>query len=270
MSGRGRREPIEDYLDDLLGKLNLPPRETRRLLAETEAHLRESAERLRAQGMAPEEAEAMAVRRFGSAREVAAAAGAARRLSSLALLAQAAWACVALAAAGLVAVGLSGALAALFNSLAGPHFVGALPQTYPAATCSYYLAIHPAATSCTQAAMLENSQDAVTLRLLAGLLGTGLTALAWAWRRAARIDGSMIALRDAVVGAMAALVFGATSVLLTGLSADLVFQHGSGGSGFYLTGAIASALGAICCGLWSYRNLRHLHPWHVAAGAATA
>lgn len=46
MSGSAPREPIEDYLDDLLLRLDLPPREARRLLAETEAHLRESAEAL--------------------------------------------------------------------------------------------------------------------------------------------------------------------------------------------------------------------------------
>ena len=270
MNPAGSHEPIEDYLDDLLGCLNLPPRETRRLLAETEAHLRESAEALIRAGIAPVEAEVEAIRRFGSAREVAAAAGAARRPSVVALLAQGLWGVLTLAGLGLIAVGVSGGLAALFNAVSGPGFVGALPQTYPAPTCAYYLSIQPGATSCAQAAMWENSHDAVALRLLAGLAGAALIAAAWAWRHFARGDLSSIALRDGAVGAAAAIAFAVAAALLVGLSADLAIQHGSGGVGFYLTGGLASALGAVTCALWAHRRLRHLRPWRLGGTPATA
>ena len=270
MSGAASREPIEDYLDDLLLRLNLPPREARRLLAETEAHLRESADELGRLGTSAVQAEAEAIRRFGSAREVAAAAGAARRPSAPALLGQGSWVAMALAGLGLLAVGVSGALAALFNTIAGPGFVGGLPQKYSAATCAYYLSIHPGATSCAQAAMWENSHDAVALRLLAGLAGALIVAVAAAWRRVARGDASSLALRDGAVGAIAAMAFAIAAALLLGLSADSAIQHGSNGVGFYLTGGLAGILGTLACAFWAYRRLRHMRPWRFGHVPATA
>src|ERR1700710_2618036 len=65
-------EPIEDYLDQLMGELRGTPRETRRLLGEAEDHLRETAERLkRQQGYDEPAAQWEAVRQFGSPAEVA-------------------------------------------------------------------------------------------------------------------------------------------------------------------------------------------------------
>lgn len=270
MSGSAPREPIEDYLDDLLLRLDLPPREARRLLAETEAHLRESAEALGRLGVPRVRAEAESIRRFGSPHEVAAAAGAARRPSVAALLSRGAWAALALAGLGLIAVGVSGALAALFNAVAGPNFVGGLPQSYPATTCAYYLSIHPGATTCAQAAMWENSHDAVALRLLAGVAGALLAAAAMGWRRLTPGDAASIALRDGAVGATAAAAFAIAAALLVALSADVAIQHGSGGVGFYLTGGLASGLGALTCAFWAYRSLRHLRPWRLGVRPATA
>ncbi|NMH96534.1 HAAS signaling domain-containing protein [Pseudonocardia acidicola] len=261
-------EPIDDYLDALLLRLHLPPRETRRLLTETEAHLRETAAGLQAHGMESRAAEREAVRRFGSAREIASAAGAARRPTLPTLLAQAVWACLALAGAGLLAVGLSGALAALLNAVAGPGFVGALPRSYPAATCHYYLAVHPGSGSCAQAAMWETSQDAVSLRALAGVLGLLLLAAAWLWRRALSGDPALAALRDGTVGAIAGLVFTAAAAFLIGTCVDLAVQHGSGGVGYYLTGAIVAIPAALLAGIWSYRRLRLLRPWRLVHATA--
>lgn len=258
---RGTGDPIEDYLDELLLRLHLPPRDVRRLLAETEAHLRESAAGLQASGTTPQAAEREAVRRFGTAAEVAAAAGAARRPSVRSLAVHAVWAGVTLAGTGLVAVGVSGGLAALVNAVAGPGFVGALPRTYPAATCAYYLGIHPGASSCAQAATWENSQDAVSLRLLAGLLGLLLLAVGWTWRRALLDDPTTAALRDGAAAAIAALAFAAAAVGLVGVSVDLAVQHGSGGVGFYLTGGVTAAVAAALTAVWCRRRLRHLHPW---------
>ena len=264
MTGRhSSGEPIDDYLDDLLLNLRLPPRDTRRLLAETEDHLQEAAAFLRAQGMTPAEAEHEAVRRFGPTVEVASAAGAARRPSGMALLVQGALACLTLAGVGLTAVGISGALAALTNVIAGPHLVGALPRTYPASTCAYYLAAHPGTATCAQAAMWENSQDAVALRLLAGLFGVAVLFVAWAWRRASNGDRTTSALRDGVAAAFAAVAFGVAAAILVGTAVDLAVQHGSGGTGFYFTGGITAVVGAALSAHWSYRHLRHLRPWRL-------
>jgi HAAS len=62
---------ITDYLIDLLGELQLPPRRRRRILAEVEDHLSCSAAELHAAGFDVCEAEREAVRRFGPAAELA-------------------------------------------------------------------------------------------------------------------------------------------------------------------------------------------------------
>lgn len=54
-------DPIEDYLDELLLQIRLPPRDTRRLMAEIEAHLLESAACLRELGRSDSEAAREAV-----------------------------------------------------------------------------------------------------------------------------------------------------------------------------------------------------------------
>ena len=43
--------------------------------------------------------------------------------------------------------------------------------SYPAAGCQHWLTLWPHAHSCAQAAVLENSSDAVSLRLAVGVLG---------------------------------------------------------------------------------------------------
>jgi hypothetical protein len=168
-------QPIDVFLDDLYRRLRGNPRTARRLLAEAEAHLRDSAAALQATGMDAASAEREAVDRFGTPAEIAAqSAGAvSRRLGALAR------AGVLLGGIGLVAVGVSGGIAALMNAVSGRDFVGALHQTYPGAACRHFLAVQPSAGDCAHAAILENSDDAVILRLLAGLAGLLLLALAW-------------------------------------------------------------------------------------------
>jgi hypothetical protein len=65
---------IDSYLADLRRALRLRLLLRRRLLAEVEGHLRESAEELRRSGRPAEDAEREAVARFGSPEGVAAAA----------------------------------------------------------------------------------------------------------------------------------------------------------------------------------------------------
>jgi hypothetical protein len=62
---------IRAYLDELAKTLGAAPQERERILAEAEDHLIEAAERLRAEGVARDEAERIAVARFGLPREVA-------------------------------------------------------------------------------------------------------------------------------------------------------------------------------------------------------
>ena len=255
-------DPIEDYLDELLVALRLSPRHTRELLAEAEDHLRQSSESLVTQGLEPVVAAKTAVRRFGSAREVAAAASHPPRV-----LATLAWAALALGGVGLVGIGVSGALAAVGYAIGGPHFMGAIPQTYPASVCRYYLQIHPSATTCAQAAALEVSDDAGVLRGAAGVLGVLAVVVALWWRGRLVTDRSMARVRDGAVSAIGAVAFGVAAVLLTVYSAQLAVQQGSGGVGFFLSGAVASYAGVLACVAYSLRQLRGLHRWRFTGDA---
>lgn len=263
-------EPIEDYLDALLLRLRVPPRDTRRMLTEAEAHLRDAADAAEHRGLTREDAEREAVVQFGSAHDVARAAWTARRLSPLSVARHLTWAGLVIGGAALLAIGVSGALAGLANVTLGPSFVGALPQTYAGATCRYYLAAHHAATTCGQAAMLENSQDAVTLRLLAGALGVLLIVVALLVRRSLPGNRLMTALRDGIVSGLVAVGFTVGAVALLALALDLAVQHGSAGVGFYLTGALASAGSAAAAARVAYRRLRRIRPWMFNAPMSTA
>lgn len=266
VSRRGREEPIEDYLDELLSCLRLPPRATRRLLAETEDHLREAASVAEQAGRSRLDAEREAIARFGPATRIASDASRARRPSAVAVSGAAAWAALALGGVGLTAVGVSGALAAVFNGVVGTRFVGALPQTYSPAVCGHFLSLHTGAGSCGLAAILENSHDAVALRLLAGLVGLVSVGLAWWTRRYLSTDPSFRRLLDGSTCLLAAVAFAAATAVLLGMSVDTAVQHGSGGVGWYLSGGLVSLVAAVAAGACTWRQVRTLRPWnHVLA-----
>lgn len=249
-------EPIEVYLDELLLSLRVPPRQARRILAEAEAHLRDTAEALSSAGMGPLDAEREAVRRHGSVDEVAASCHAVHGHSPLQVAASAGQALLCLAALALVAIGVSGGVAALMNAAGGAHFVGALPATYSRSVCSSYLHLHPSATSCQQAAMLETAQDAVALRVLTGAVGIVILGAALAWRRQLRGRGVRIAGIDEAAAGVAAVGFGGAAVLLLGQAVDLAVQHGSGGVGWYLSGGVIALAAFVPSAVLAYRGLR--------------
>lgn len=250
-------EPIEDYLDELLIRGRLGPRATRQLLGEAESHLRETAAGLEQEGYSSLAAELEAVRRFGSPTAMAAAERRALRPTVGQLAIATGQSLTLLAGLGLTAIGVSGLLAWAINAVAGPRFVGAVPGTYPPQLCHYYQLSHPTAATCRQAAIWETSGDAVSLRLLPGILGLVLLAVFWLWRRADRPTGALNAVSAVAVG-LAAVAFGSAAIFLTGQSIDLAVQHGSGGVGWYLTGAIVAAIAAVPCTISTVRRLRVL------------
>lgn len=247
--------PIEAFLDELYRQLSCAPRVARRLLAEAEAHLHDSAAAIEATGVDRETAEQRAVDRFGAPGRIAAQAPTApRRPVPLALaLVRAA---VALAGVGLVAVGLSGAVAAVMNAAFGSSFVGAVHQTYSGAQCRHLLAVQPSAVDCAHAAILENSSDAVSLRLLAGAAGVLLLAVAWFWRRASGAHAWSTGLPPAVLPAVGLSAFGAAALWLTGQTLDLALLGGSDGTGFYLSGAVVALAGCVGFAIPLARELR--------------
>lgn len=179
--GGGIMSPIDAYLDELFASArDSDPAAARRLLAEAEAHLRESAARLRAQGLGPEDAEREAVRRFGPVAAVATALRApASGLGGLPLRAFVRPA-VGLAAVGAIAVGLSGVLSEVFGRLWGAGFVsGDLPgNAYTAARCAVLQAPYPG-LDCVQAAAAHHWGEVVEYRVLLGVVGLALLLL---WR----------------------------------------------------------------------------------------
>ena len=247
---------VEDYLDQLYARLRCAPREARRILAEAEDHLHEAVTDGLAAGLTRAEAQEQAVSSFGSVRAVVRAHDARlRRLPSVAVLRDVILAAWQLGAIGLVAVGASGLIAWLMNAAFGRPFVGGAPGAvrYPAADCQRWLALWPHAHSCAQAVMLENSSDAVTLRLAAGVLGVAALAVYHLARRRSRD-----LLPDSFTPTVAMTLFGAAALGLAAISVDDTvagMRSGLGtaaGAGFYASGAIVALVMAL-------RYARRLH-----------
>lgn len=214
--------PIEDYLDDLLRRTRADARTTRRLLDEAGDHLRATADELEATGMSRSEAEAEAVRRFGP---IAPVAHAVTRHALRDLAAEAVRAAVFLAGCGLVAVGISGLVALAMNVWAGNSFVGGR-----------------SVFGGPGASIRETADDAVVLRVIAGLAGLFLLLGSLAWRRYARPRPVLPA---GLVDALGAAAFAAGTAALAIASADQAARVGTSGVGFTLSGAIVALPAAV-------------------------
>lgn len=234
MTGTSGVTPIEDYLDELLRRTHADPRTTRRLLDEANDHLAASAAELEAAGKPRVEAEREAVRRFGAATDLTRTSW---RCSFGALILETLRAAILLGACGLVAVGLSGGVVAVMNALLGQRFVGGTTMVD------------------TGGSVTETAQDAIVLRVLAGVVGM-LVLGGYAVLR--RYTKPAVVLPRGLVDALGAAAFTAATVVLTGASIDqAVTGIGGHGVGFFLSGALASLTGAI---VFSTRATRALLP----------
>lgn len=220
-------EPIEQYLDELYAQLRGDPRSGRRLLDEAADHLHNAAAEFESTGMDRLDAEREAVRRFGASRPLVRAD---ERRSIVRLAVDTLQAVVLLGAIGLVAVGLSGLLAGAMSLAFGRAFVGAqLPIGH-------------------SASVAENANDAVSLRVLAGLVGLVVLAVLGLVRRY-RPRARLQVLPVAYVDLTGLIAFGGATVALGALSIGQVVQHSGHGAGFFLSGAIVSVAGAIVFGV---------------------
>jgi hypothetical protein len=227
--------PIEDYLDELIRRIHADPRTTRRVLDEANDHLYAAAAELEAAGRLRVDAEHEAIRRFGSAAEVARPSW---RHSFGALVSETVSATILLGACGLVAVGLSGGVAALMNLLFGLSFVGGATD------------LGTGGSSVT-----ETAQDAVVLRILAGMVGLVLLGGCVVVRRQIK---PAVVLPRGLVDALGAAGFAAAVVVLGGASVDQGLTGAGGrGVGFFLSGALVSLAGAV---VFSIRATRALIP----------
>ncbi|HEY0716202.1 MAG TPA: permease prefix domain 1-containing protein [Streptosporangiaceae bacterium] len=238
-------DPVEDYLDQLYAGLRTTPREARRIIAEAEDHLREATAAGVEAGLSAHEAQEAAISSFGSVRAVVRAHT--RRVPPVAVFGELIMAAWKLASIALLAVAGSGLVALVMNQVLGPAFVGGSPVTgrpVSASACGHWLSIWSHAQSCSQAAMLENSSDAVSLRLLAlipglVLLEGYLLARRYQRRRGLRAD----LLPDAFAPTVAACLFGALTAGLVFLAATAPASAApSGGPGFFLSAAVVTLL----------------------------
>jgi len=222
---------IEEYLDELLRRSRADARTTWRLLEEAGDHLYATAAELEAGGLSRVEAEAEALRRFGPAADVARASSV---QSARALLGELVRAGVYLAGWGLAAIGASGLVVLVMNVLFGRAFVGAF---------ALLAEHHPVA---------ETADDAVVLRVLAGIVGAVLLVV----HRVARPRATRPAvLPDGVVDVLGAAAFAGGTAVLAAAAIDQASQHGVQGVGFPLSGALVALPAAAYFGVRTARAL---------------
>ena len=240
-------DPIEGYLDQLLTHLRGSAQDVRRILSEVEEHLRDATAELGAAGASEEEAQRLAIERFGHPRTVARQFSA--RLAPIppaAVVAELARTAVLLGTVGLVAIGASGALAELLGRLFGPAFVaGDLPGvTYTAQRCAEFLEYFPDAGSCQQAAALHHWGEVVEYRVAVGVVGAFVLGAYLLWRRRPdRQDPRYLGvLPDGFPATVATSLYGVAAAALALLSLDSFLVAGGDGTGQWLSAALVSAV----------------------------
>ena len=243
---------VARYLDELRAKLRTPDADL--VLAEAEDHLRESVAAGLAIGMSEREAQEAAISAFGSVRAVVRAHTFRNRQLAAGLVMTA----LKLGWTGMFAVAASGLVAAAMNRVFGRGFVGGAPAgtRYSSAQCQYWLSIWHGARGCAQAAMLESSSDAVSLRVIGGGLGGlalfGGYLLVLRYRR----RGGSRGLPRGLFPLTAAAIFAAGALALT----VCTFTGGPlgvpAGPGAYLSGAITALAFAIAFGVRALRATR--------------
>ncbi|MDQ2747943.1 MAG: hypothetical protein M3Y44_00160 [Actinomycetota bacterium] len=250
--------PIEAYLDDLVAGLSaVAPRELRHLLAETEAHLRDDAERATAAGMTAWQAEAQAVARFGPVRDVIVPTRArlalpihelARRVLTTALL---------LGGIGAVAVGVSGLISAVIRLVGGARALVDVPagQALSASACSRWLAGDPGAHSCREAALSDWAAETVGYRIALGVLGLLVLLAIRTLRRRGSSPNRWATLPPVVSDTIAVTAFGAAGCGTLGLGVDAVVGASGRGSGQWFS---AAAVALVAAAVYAARLVRAL------------
>jgi hypothetical protein len=255
---------IQQYLDQLRASLRTGAAEAQLIVAEAEDHMRETAAAGTAAGLTEREAQEAAISAFGSVRAVVRAhettpGNLVKGRTPAAVIQDLCLAAWKLGAMGLTAVGASGLVVLVMNATVGRAFTGQPPAgiTFPRASCAYWLAGWPGAHTCAQAAMLEASSDAVTLRVVAGIMGVALleayAIVRYLMRRHGRGPAVLLA---GYFPALAASVFGGGALVLA--LAQLTGFTVTAGPGHYLSGAIVAAVVAVAYALRAQPVFGHL------------
>ena len=234
--------PIERYLDDLQTRLWLPPSDIRRVVAETEDHLREAVGRHVSAGLAVEDAERRAITDFGTPRAVAARfAAEVGRTAPPSLLIELLVAAMMLGSIGLVAIGLSGLVAEAMGRAFGPLFVAAdgIGVTYTPERCADFIRLVPGAADCASAAIEHHYGEIVESRLTAGVLGLLGAGMAFLLRRSYRSRAGVGLLPVGLEAGVGMAAFGGATALCLGLGLmeSVFYVPGAGG---LLSGGVVS------------------------------
>jgi hypothetical protein len=234
-------EPVEDYLNELLGRLHGSPAAVRRMMAETELHLYTAVEDGLSQGLDISAAGLHAVTRFGTAEQVARAWNAQAPAEPLwTFVRRLAGELMPLAGVGLTAIGVSGLLARAMTTLWGLRFMFADPPgtRYAVGQCHSWLRLHPHSAGCTSAYLAESLADGTQARFAAGVVGVAVLAGVAIHRR--RRGARILTPPSMLATFTAAALFTAASIALLGLGSDDLRVAGGNGAGQWFSGAVVS------------------------------
>jgi hypothetical protein len=236
--------PIEFYLDDLFEAARaLPPRDARYLLAETEAHLRDSADAAMAGRVQSYEAELGALAAFGSVDDLVPRESQRIRMPLRRLAGQVLRSATLLGAIGAMTVGASGVVASLIYLLGGANSIVTVPAAVlTPQNCARWLS-QQASANCHQAALSDWAFETVYGRLALGLAGVLLLI---AYRFCKRRWTGNSGLKPIVMDTVATLAFAVAGLWTAGLGVDAMIVSGGQGAGQWLSAApIALAATAV-------------------------
>jgi hypothetical protein len=228
-------DPVEVYLDDLLVQLRGSPRMVRRVLAETEAHLRDAVD----DGASPEDA----IARFGDVAQIAARCNTQTAIPMSVLARQLVLAAALLCSVGCLAIGVSGLASGVMDAVYGPGFVaGDLPTiTYSSERCAEYRSLAPNEPTCLAAAARHHTNEVETSRVAAGLVGLAGVGAHLVLRRRWRTTPASGAIPAALVPAVGASVFGVAALVLASEAMQAIGWRSTSGLGQWLSASIVSA-----------------------------
>ena len=165
-----------------------------------------------------------------------------------------------LAWVGFVSIGVSGVVAAGMQAAFGPGFLaGDFPGvTYTPDRCADLKEYAPTSGTCEEAAALHHSDETVTYRLAAGVLGLLLLGVWLVARR--RNVGAGDGLPAGMVPAAGSALFGVVGLALLAQGLELLALGPSTGEGADLSAGIVSLVVAALFGVGLYRSLAALRP----------
>ena len=159
-----------------------------------------------------------------------------------------------LAWVGFVSIGVGGVVAAGMQAAFGAGFLaGDIPGvTYTPDRCADLKEYAPSSSTCAEAAALHHSDETVTYRLAAGVLGLLLLGVWIVARRRAAGDGPLPA---GLIEAAGSALFGVVGLALLAQGLELLALGPGTGEGADLSAGIVSLVVAALFGVALYRSL---------------